>query len=333
MKNKTVLNVKDLHVRIPAAGGAVNAVRGVSFSVKAGRVLGLVGESGCGKTVTCLALAGLINSPGLAAGGAVELNGRNIAGLPGGELRALRGREIAMILQHPMSAFNPMLTLGLHFEETLTTHTGMTAKQAREAAVSLLGQVGLPRPGDIMRQYPFQLSGGMLQRVMIAIALGLRPAMLIADEPTTALDVTVRRQIIGQLERLRNNFNTGILLVSHDLAVIAQLADEVAVMYSGYIVEKAPVMELYDHPLHPYTRALLASRPGMKKERLQAIEGQPPSMADSVEGCPFLNRCRMAAGACLEYGMEPFTRNANHMVRCVLYRMAWEAIISEPAGA
>jgi oligopeptide/dipeptide ABC transporter ATP-binding protein len=234
-------------------------------------------------------------------------------------------------MQNPMSAFNPLFTIGRHFEETLRAHTGMTGTQSRAKAMDLLDRVGLSRPAVIMTQYPFQLSGGMLQRVMIAMAMSMQPAVLIADEPTTALDATVRRQILGQLSRLREEYRTAMLLVSHDLGVIAQLADQVAVMYCGYIVEKAPVLELFDSPAHPYTRALMASRPDLQRKRLHPVAGQPPSLLNLPRGCPFSPRCPDASPLCVSYDMEPVQRGRDHLVRCAAYLEKRGAVLDEPA--
>lgn len=326
-----VLKVENLGVRIKTPGGTVRPVNGVDFSLTKGTVLGLVGESGCGKTVTCLSLAGLLEHKNILVSGAVELMGRNISALPRAQKRALLGKDMAFIMQNPMSAFNPLFTIGRHFEETIAGHTGMTAAESRAAAEDFLSRVGLPRPALVMRQYPFCLSGGMLQRVMIAIALSMQPGVLIADEPTTALDATVRMQILGQLARLREEYRTAILLVSHDLGVIAQLADQVAVMYCGYIVEKAPVTELFDSPSHPYTRALMASRPDMKRKRLKPVGGQPPSLLNLAGGCPFYRRCAQAGAGCGDYNMEPVFMGKNHLVRCALHIKDRGTMLDEPA--
>lgn len=305
MKSKPLLKVDNLQVRIAVPGGVVRPLNGVSFQVRAGKVLGLVGESGCGKTISCLSLAGLMNGPGIAVTGNVELNGKSIMGLSHEKMRSVRGRELAMIMQNPMSAFNPLVTVGRHFTETIKSHSPASEREARQTALDYLRRSGLPDPGRVMEQYPFQLSGGMLQRVMIAIAMSMRPPVLLADEPTTSLDATLRLQILGQIALLLKEHNTGVLLVSHDLGVIAQLADEVAVMYCGYIVEKAPVTELFDHPLHPYTRALMASRAGMKKKRLNPVGGQPPSLLNLGDTCPFFERCSAVERSASITGWNP----------------------------
>ncbi|MFZ5646703.1 MAG: ABC transporter ATP-binding protein [Bacillota bacterium] len=319
MKSKPLLKVDNLQVRITVPGGVVRPLNSVSFQIRAGKVLGLVGESGCGKTITCLSLAGLMNGPGIEVTGNVELNGRNILDLPLQKMRAVRGMELAMIMQNPMSSFNPLVTVGRHFTETIRSHSPASEREARQTALDYLRRAGLPDPGRVMEQYPFQLSGGMLQRVMIAIAMSMRPSVLLADEPTTSLDATLRVQILGQIALLLKEYNTGALLVCHDLGVIAQLADEVAVMYCGYIVEMAPAAELFDSPLHPYTRALMASRAGMKKKRLSPVGGQPPSLLNLSDTCPFLERCAEVERACLDYRMEPGILSGGHLVRCANY--------------
>lgn len=325
-----VLAVENLHTHIPTPEGIVRAVNGVSFRIKPGRVLGLVGESGCGKSITCLSILGLLNT-GRVANGKIRLKGRDILNLPREEMRKIRGREIGMIMQNPMSSFNPVVTIGRQFIETLTTHKKMAPKKARELAIEYLHQVGLPYPKDLLGQFPFQLSGGMLQRVMIAIAISLNPAVLIADEPTTALDLTVQNRILGQLARLKEKYDTGIIVVSHDLSVVAQLADEVAVMYGGYIVEKAPAMEIFGHPLHPYTRALMASRPSLGKKRLRTIGGQPPTLLNSGGECPFFERCSEVSRACQDYAVELLKLAHNHFVGCVQYVSDQEVILYDYA--
>ncbi len=319
MENKPLLKVDNLRVSINVPGGVVRALNGVSFQINAGKVLGLVGESGCGKTVTCLSLMGLMKGQGIEVTGKVELNGKDLLSLSPREMRTLRGREMAIILQNPMNAFNPLVTVGRHFTETIKSHLPASEKEARQTAIGYLRRAGLPNPGRIMDQYPFQLSGGMLQRAMIAIAMSMSPPVLLADEPTTSLDATLRLQILGQIAILIKEHNTGVLLVSHDLGVIARLADEVAVMYCGYIVEMATAVELFNSPRHPYTRALMASRPGLKKKRINPIGGQPPSLINLDKTCPFFERCPGTERACLNYEMEPAIFSNGHLVRCAIY--------------
>ncbi|AKL96867.1 oligopeptide/dipeptide ABC transporter, ATP-binding protein [Clostridium aceticum] len=331
MKEEVVLKVEELQVYLPSQEGMLRAVNGVNLEIKKGKILGLVGESGCGKSVMSLSLLKLLKNKDWKTEGEVRLKERNIFSLSEEEMRKQRGKEIAMIMQNPMSVFDPLRTIGSHFVDTIQNHIKVSVREAKKIAIENLKKVSLPEAEKIMRQYPFQLSGGMLQRVMIAIAIAMNPDVLIADEPTTALDVTVQYQILGQLKSLVKHNNTGVLLVSHDLGVIAQMADEVAVMYCGYIVEKAPVEELFKHPAHPYTRGLLASRFQLNKKRLKPIEGQPPSLLNLGNQCPFLERCSEVEAACREYTMDEVGGIKNHLVRCVKYARGKEMILDELA--
>jgi len=319
MNEQVVLDLKNFHAYLPGKRGVVRAVNGISLQIARGKVLGLVGESGCGKSITCLSLLGLTGENGWVLTGEARMQGKNLLSLDAEAIRRCRGKEIAMIMQNPMAAFNPLATIGQHFTETIRSHLPLPEKASRELAVKYLGYVGLPQPEKLLGQYPFQLSGGMLQRVMIAIALALEPKVLIADEPTTSLDVTVQRQILGQLIQLKEKARTGMLLVSHDLGVIAQMADEVAVMYCGYIVELADVERLFNEPLHPYTRALLASKPQMRKKPLQAIGGQAPSLLNLAPGCPFFARCGEKSRQCSHYSPELIQYDRRHRVGCAKY--------------
>ncbi|MBY0022036.1 nickel import ATP-binding protein NikD [Paenibacillus polymyxa] len=256
-----VLEVSGLQVKLKTDAGAVSLLEPIHFELKKGRVLGLVGESGSGKTVTCNALLQLLDRQTMDVEGSVRLNGRELNGMPAEEMRRIRGKEIAFIMQNPMRAFTPVYTIGAQFMETIRTHTGLTKQQARDLAITALENMNLPNPAKLMKRYSFQLSGGMLQRVMIAISMCLRPAVVIADEPTTALDVVNQLQVLRELDRLRTEYDTSILLISHDLGVISQMADEVAVMQRGRIVEQAEVFQLFDQPQHEYTKMLLQARP------------------------------------------------------------------------
>ncbi|TKH45901.1 nickel import ATP-binding protein NikD [Paenibacillus terrae] len=256
-----VLEVSGLQVKLKTDAGAVSLLEPIHFELKKGQVLGLVGESGSGKTVTCNALLQLLDRQTMDVEGSVRLNGRELNGMASEEIRRIRGKEIAFIMQNPMSAFTPVYTIGSQFMETIRTHTGLTTRQARDLAISALENMNLPNPAKLMKRYSFQLSGGMLQRVMIAISMCLRPAVVIADEPTTALDVVNQLQVLRELNRLRTEYDTSILLISHDLGVISQMADEVAVMQRGRIVEQAEVHQLFDQPQHDYTKMLLHARP------------------------------------------------------------------------
>lgn len=263
MKEQTshVLQVKGLKVSVQTAEGNMPLVQDADFDMKPGRVLGLVGESGSGKTVTSLALMQMLDRKTTAVSGSIRLNQRELNGLKEDEMRRIRGKEIALIMQNPMNAFSPVYTIGTQFIETIRTHTSLSKKHATELAVNAMLDVNLSNPASLLRQYPFELSGGMLQRVMIALTMCLKPSVIIADEPTTALDVTNQLQVLRQLERVRQEHGTSILLISHDLGVIAELADDVAVMQHGRIVEQADVFELFNNPRHTYTKTLLAARP------------------------------------------------------------------------
>ncbi|WP_226002341.1 nickel import ATP-binding protein NikD [Paenibacillus sp. BJ-4] len=256
-----VLEVRGLQVKLKSGAGTVPLLEPIHFELKRGQVLGLVGESGSGKTVTCNALLQLLDRQTMDVKGSIRLNGRELNGIAAEEMRRIRGKEIALIMQNPMSAFTPVYTIGAQFMETIRTHTELTTRQARDLAITALENMNLPEPAKLMKRYPFQLSGGMLQRVMIAISMCLRPAVVIADEPTTALDVVNQLQVLRELDRLRTEYGTSILLISHDLGVISQMADEVAVMQQGCIVEQAEVHRLFDQPQHEYTKMLLHARP------------------------------------------------------------------------
>jgi nickel transport system ATP-binding protein len=263
-ESQSVLQVSGLNVKVKTAEGTLPLVHHIELEMKPGRVLGLVGESGSGKSVTCLSILQLLDRKTTCVEGSIRLHGRELNGLGNEEMRRIRGKEIAFIMQNPMNAFSPLFTIGDQFVETIRTHTSLTKKQAFELAVTSLHDVNLPDSFELMRRYPFQLSGGMLQRVMIAFSMCLRPSVLIADEPTTALDVTNQLQVLRQLDRIRSEHGTSILLISHDLGVIAEMADDVAVMQHGRIVEKADVYELFDHPQHAYTKELLDARPKLE---------------------------------------------------------------------
>ncbi|WP_337101296.1 nickel import ATP-binding protein NikD [Paenibacillus sp. YIM B09110] len=255
-----VLQVNGLHVKIKTEQGAHSLIEDIGFELKQGQVLGLVGESGSGKSITCMSLLQLLDRKQTSVEGSIRLNGRELNGLKAEEMRRIRGKEIAYIMQNPMSAFTPVYTIGEQFTETIRTHTSLSKKQALELAAAAMTDMNLTNPSKLMKLYPFQLSGGMLQRVMIAISMCLRPAVVIADEPTTALDVVNQLQVLRQLDRLRTECGTSILLISHDLGVISELADDVSVMQKGRIVETANVFELFDRPRHPYTKQLLDAR-------------------------------------------------------------------------
>ena len=297
-----ILDVQGLETTFKTPDGVVHAVNGVSFGLGEGETLGVVGESGCGKSVTMLSVMGLIPSPpGKIVAGKAFFAGQDLVQMSREELRHVRGAQIAMIFQDPMTSLNPVLTIGKQLEEPLMLHVGMTKKQARERAAELLGMVGIPNAKDRLNDYPHQYSGGMRQRVMIAMALSCSPQILIADEPTTALDVTIQAQITDLVKRLRDELGMAIIWITHDLGVVAGLAQRVLVMYGGFIIEESPVRDLYANPTHPYTIGLLGSLPRVdEKERtkLFSIEGQPPVLYEKPKACPFAPRCKWAVEKC-----------------------------------
>lgn len=305
----SLLSVKNLRVQFQTQDGPVQAVRGVSLAVSAGETLAVVGESGCGKSVTFQALLGLLPSP------PAQIQWEERSGQP---------KDWAMIFQDPMTSLNPTLTLGTQLEETLRARQGLKGKAAREAAVALLEQVRIPEARTRLGQYPFELSGGMRQRVMIAIALACRPRVLIADEPTTALDVTIQAQILSLLKQLQKDQGMALVLITHDLGVVARMADRVAVFYAGQIVEEAPVLDLFDRPRHPYTQGLRASlpeglhpsRPSSTPRRLTSIEGSPPDLLHPPRGCAFFERCQEAMPVCRTNLPDFHPVSPQHRSRC-----------------
>ena len=314
-----LLDVDGLKTYFATDGGEFRAVDGVSFAIEEGRTLGIVGESGCGKSVTSLSIMGLVPKPGgRIAGGAIRFRGRDLATLPEAEMRALRGAEIAMIFQEPMTSLNPAFTIGNQLVEGIVRHRHLSPADAKAHAIEMLRRVRIPAPEQRFDEYPHKLSGGMRQRVMIAMALACDPKLLIADEPTTALDVTIQAQILDLLRRLRDETGTAIVLITHDLGVIAELAHDVAVMYAGKIVEKAPVKRLFAWPQHPYTIGLLGAIPQLHRTRarLATIEGTVPSLADLPAGCRFAARCPFATDQCR--AAEPPMRDLadGHAVAC-----------------
>jgi oligopeptide/dipeptide ABC transporter ATP-binding protein len=299
----SLLEVRDLRTHFAVEGGEFRAVDGVSFTLEAGRTLGIVGESGCGKSVTSLSIMRLVpEPPGRIAGGEILFDGDDLLKLPADAMRDLRGNEIAMIFQEPMTSLNPAFTIGDQIEEAVIRHRGLDRKAARAHALEMLRRVRIPAPERRLDDYPHKLSGGMRQRAMIAMALACDPKLLIADEPTTALDVTIQAQILDLLRRLRDETGAAIILITHDLGVIAELAQEVLVMYAGAVVERAPVETLFAEPQHPYTVGLLGSIPKLheEQERLATIEGMVPNPLDMPRGCRFNPRCPFAIAICRE---------------------------------
>jgi oligopeptide/dipeptide ABC transporter ATP-binding protein len=306
----TLLEVRDLTVRFRTETGEIVAVDRLSFAASRGEFLGIVGESGSGKSVTARAIMGLVGPPGRVASGSIRFDGAELVGRPDSELRLLRGKRMAMIFQEPMSSLNPVFTVGEQIAESLRRHERLTRAAARARAAEMLTKVGIPGAAERARAYPHQLSGGMRQRVMIAMALACNPELLIADEPTTALDVTIQAQILDLLRQLREEFRLTVLLITHDLGVVAEHADRVVVMYAGRLVEDAPTAALFARPLHPYTNGLLDSIPELDRavEELPAIEGVVPSPFALPPGCLFAPRCRFVEDACR--AAEPPLRSA-----------------------
>jgi oligopeptide/dipeptide ABC transporter ATP-binding protein len=315
-----LLEVDDLHVSFPTQDGVLRAVRGVSFTVAAGQTLGIVGESGSGKSVSTQTIVGLTR--GARVSGSARFEGKDLLAATGAELRRIRGAEIGMIFQDPLSSLHPQYRVGWQIVEMIRAHETVTKKQARARAVELLGLVGIPAPAKRIDDYPHQFSGGMRQRAMIAMALALNPRLLIADEPTTALDVTVQAQILQLIKRLQDEFGTAVILITHDLGVIANVADRVTVMYAGRLMEYADRRTLYHEPHHPYTEGLTGSLPqrGTRGEMLRPIPGQPPSLLRVPGGCPFHPRCRYVMQRCrtAEPPVQQVAGGADHLSACWL---------------
>lgn len=315
-----LLEIKNLKTRFFTREGVIHAVNGISLYLNEGETLGLVGESGCGKSVSMLSVLRLIpQPPGRIVGGEVWFEGKDMLKISEDEIRKIRGNKIAMIFQDPMTSLNPVLTIGQQLGEPLMLHKGMSKKEAREESIRLLKTVGIPEAEKRIDDYPHQFSGGMRQRVMIAMALACSPKILIADEPTTALDVTIQAQIIDLVKRLRDEMGMAIIWITHDLGIIAGLAQRVNVMYAGFIIETAPVKKLYGDPRHPYTIGLLRSVPRVDapvKEKLTPIEGLPPDLISLPPGCPFAPRCEYVVDRCLEENPPLELVDTDHSVAC-----------------
>ncbi|HET9578365.1 MAG TPA: ABC transporter ATP-binding protein [Usitatibacter sp.] len=314
-----LLDVQDLRTHFFTRDGVVRAVDGVSFSVEKGETLAIVGESGCGKSVTSLSILRLIASPpGRTVGGRVMFEGRDLLALPMPEMRGIRGDAISMIFQEPMTSLNPVLTIGRQISEVLTLHRGLSREDAGRRAIEMLRLVHIPEAERRIGQYPHELSGGMRQRVMIAMALACEPRLLIADEPTTALDVTIQAQILDLMRELKSRTGAAIVLITHDLGVVAEMAQRVVVMYAGRKVEEAPVAELFARPRHPYTRGLLDSMPklGLRGRRLTEIPGTVPSLMEPIPGCTFAPRCPFATQQCREEYPPLEEKSPGHTAAC-----------------
>ena len=319
-QGSVILSVEHLVTQFGSGEKTVTAVNDVSFTVERGKTLGIVGESGCGKSVTSLSIMRLIGfSGGTIAGGRILFDGRDLLALSEPEMRRIRGNEIAMIFQEPMTALNPLFTIGYQLEEVLCLHLGMTKKQARKRGMELLERVRIPRAERIMDEYPHQLSGGMRQRVMIAMAIACRPKVLIADEPTTALDVTIQAQVLELMKELVADLDMAIIFITHDLGVIAEMASDVLVMYAGRVVEQGAMEDIFESPRHVYTRGLMRSRPSLaeKNTRLACIPGMVPTLANLPKvGCAFAPRCEHASEQCVNQTPELTAFGSGHYARC-----------------
>ncbi|KST60921.1 peptide ABC transporter ATP-binding protein [Methylobacterium sp. GXS13] len=317
-----LLSIENLQVHFRTSDGANRAVDGVSFAIQAGETLAIVGESGCGKSVTAMSILRLLPEPPAAIAGAIRFEGQNLLDLPMKAMRRIRGNDISVIFQEPMTSLNPVLTVGHQIGETLRLHQGLSRREAEARAVEMLTLVGIPEPGRRVREYPHQLSGGMRQRVMIAIALACSPKLLIADEPTTALDVTIQAQILDLMRDLKRRVGAAIMLITHDLGVVAEVADRVVVMYAGRKVEEASVRDLFRAPRHPYTRGLMGAVPKLgavehgATERLAEIPGMVPSLKQRIEGCVFAGRCPDVTDLCRSYAPALEPKAPAHLAAC-----------------
>jgi len=319
--NSHLLVVRNLSTHFSSEEGVVKAVDDVSFHVDNGETIGIVGESGSGKSVTALSILRIVPEPGKIVSGKVLFEGRELTLLSESEMRKIRGREISMIFQDPMTSLNPVLTVGEQLAETYGIHEKISKHEAMTSALSMLKKVGIPLPEERLRQYPFELSGGMRQRVMIAMSLSLKPKLLIADEPTTALDVTIQAQILELIRELKREFGSAVILITHDLGVVAENCERVIVMYGGRIMEEGKIKDIFKSALHPYTRGLLAClpRPDEKRERLDPIPGSPPRLAELNPGCPFEERCTVKLERCFNDRPVLTGMAEGHLVACWLY--------------
>lgn len=326
---ENILELKDLHTHFHTPEGVVRAVDGVTYSLKSGETLGVVGESGCGKSVTALSILNLVpQPPGRIFGDGILFEGKDLTQLPSKEMRSIRGNNIAMIFQEPMTSLNPVFTIGFQISEAVMLHQGMKKKAAMDRSAEMLDLVGIPLPRQRVKEYPHQLSGGMRQRAMIAMALSCNPKILLADEPTTALDVTIQAQILDLMMKLKEEFGTAIILITHDLGLVAETCERVVVMYAGKVVEEAPIGEIFGNPLHPYTQGLLGSVPKLENDRstgrvdrvrLQEIPGIVPSLNNLPTGCSFNPRCKDVMDKCHEEEPQLKEVTPGHFVRCLLH--------------
>lgn len=317
---ENLLDVRDLKTSFNTKFGEVQAVRGVSFQLTKGEVVGVVGESGCGKSITMMSVMRLLDKSGYIKDGRIFFEGKDISKITEKEMSKIRGNDIAMIFQDPMTSLNPLLTIGNQIMEPLIIHKKLSKKEAFQKGVELLKLVNIPNPEKRMKQYPHEFSGGMRQRAMIAMALSCNPKLLIADEPTTALDVTIQAQILEIMKNIKENLGTSIIFITHDLGVVADICDRVNVMYGGIIIEKGDVNDIFNNPKHPYTWGLLDSVPSVEKERkrLKPIDGQPPDLLKPPKGCPFYARCNFAMNICRREIPKFYSVNKRHKVSCWL---------------
>ena len=318
---EAILEVRSLKTYIKQKKAEIRAVDGIDFSVHKGETLAIVGESGCGKSMTSLSVMGLVPKPhGKIVEGEIRFGGRDLVALSDRQMADVRGNRISMIFQEPMTSLNPVMRIGKQINEALFRHLNLSVREAEARTVEMLMKVGFSQPAQIMREYPHRLSGGMRQRVMIAMAMACEPELLIADEPTTALDVTIQAQVLDLMKEMKAEFGTSIILITHDLGVVAEMADRVIVMYAGQIVESAPAYQLFTDPQHPYTKGLLESIPRLsdERERLHSIPGQVPSAANFPGGCRFADRCPQAEERCRSALPELREMAAGHLVRCIL---------------
>ncbi|MMZ60019.1 Oligopeptide transport ATP-binding protein OppD [compost metagenome] len=320
---KDLVQFRNLETHFHTSAGVVKAVDKISFSIREGETVGVVGESGCGKSVTAMSLMRLVEGPhGVIAGGEILYEGKDLLKLSKREMARIRGKDISIIFQEPMTSLNPVLTIGDQITEPLMMHLLLSRKEARQRAIELIELVGIPRAEQIYEAYPHELSGGMRQRIMIAIALSCNPKLLIADEPTTALDVTIQAQILDLMREIKQKLGTAIMLITHDLGVVAEMADYVIVMYAGKIIEEAPVLELFQNPQHPYTKGLLQAKPvlGQSQERLYSIPGQVPNPIELEDNCHFHDRCEFCMDICRQQ-QPPFREHGEklHKTACWLY--------------
>lgn len=324
----TLLEVKDLQTHFKTENGVIPSVDGVSFSIKKGETIAVVGESGCGKSVTSLSIMGLIGATGSIEAGSILFEGKDLTKLSKKEMRKLRGNEIAMIFQEPLTSLNPLFTVGNQISESIRLHQGASKQEAKVKSIDMLQRVGIPRPEKVYSSHPHLLSGGMRQRVMIAMALSCNPKLLIADEPTTALDVTIQAQILELMKGLTRDFDTSIMLITHDLGVVAEMVDTVIVMYAGQVVEHTDVFTLFSSPKHPYTKGLLDSTPKIheRNEELLTIEGTVPIPSAMPKGCRFQPRCPYAMEKCVHEAPLLEETSAGHKVRCWLHEEGEVAI-------